>query len=285
MKILLLGHKGMLGSDLLTRLNPGHDVIGKDVEDFDLTSETSCRCVVEDAMPQVVINAAAYTNVDGAEENRDLCFAVNAGGVGNLVSACRDQGIRIVHFSTDYVFDGSKAGLYTEEDQTGALNAYGASKEEGEKILMAYDGPWLLVRTAWLYGKNGRNFVTTILDKTKTTKSLTVVDDQIGSPTYSWDLAGAVKILLEGGWNGTFHVTNRGVCSWYEFAVKIIQCAGLHDVSVTPCKSEQIARPAKRPAFGGLSGKKFAEATGKTMRVWQVALRDYVDHLGHSYRS
>ena len=284
MKILLLGHKGMLGSDLLTRLSPDHDVTGKDLEDFDLTSAESCRQVVEEVMPQVVINAAAYTDVDGAEKNRDLCFAANVGGVGHLVSACRDHRIRIVHFSTDYVFNGAKEGLYTEEDLTNPLNVYGASKEEGEKILAAYTGPWLLVRTAWLYGKNGRNFVTTILDKTKTTKSLTVVDDQIGSPTYSWDLAGAVKVLLEGGWNGTFHVTNRGVCSWYEFAVKIIQYAGLQDISVAPCNSEQSARPAKRPSFGGLSGKKFTETTGKTMRVWQMALRDFMDHLGHSYR-
>lgn len=284
MKILLLGHKGMLGSDLFARLSPDHEVTGKDLGDFDLTSEESCRNVVEEVMPQIVVNAAAYTDVDGAETNRDTCFAVNAGGVGNLVAACRNRQIRIVHFSTDYIFDGTQEHLYREEDKANPLNAYGASKYAGEKILQAYEGPWVLVRTQWLYGKNGRHFVKTILDKTKTTQNLTVVNDQVGSPTYSWDLAGAVKVLMEGGWNGTFHITNRGVCSWYEFTLKIIQYAGLRDISVTPCSTAQFARPARRPAFGGLSGRKFTEMTGKTMRVWQMALHDFMDHMGHSYR-
>ena len=283
MKMLVLGHKGMLGNDLVLRLSLDHDVTGKDMADFDLASADSCREIIEETIPQVVINAAAYTNVDGAETSRDLCYDVNALGIKHLVMACRDRGIKIVHFSTDYVFDGTKKTLYTEEDPPHPVNAYGAAKLEGEKFLQTLASDYLLIRTAWLYGKNGKNFVSTILNLAKTEKSLTVVDDQIGSPTYTQDLAGAVKLLIEGKYSGTFHITNRGLCSWYEYARKILEYAGLHDVTVTPAKSESLTRPAKRPLFSGLSNNKFRETTGKTLRVWQLALRDFMDHNHYSY--
>jgi len=284
MKILLLGHQGMLGSDLFNRLGLDHDVTGKDMGDFNLTSEDSCRHVIEEVVPQVVVNAAAYTNVDGAETNRDLCFAVNAEGVGNLVAACRDRRIKIVHFSTDYVFDGTKGEPYTEEDAPNPLNAYGAAKLQGETYLRDHSAPFLLIRTEWLYGKNGKNFVATILEKVKTERKLKVVDDQIGSPTYTWDLAGAVKVLLEGGHDGIYHITNRGVCSWFEFTRKILQLAGQDDVTVDPIKSSRLARPAQRPPYSALSGKKFRETTGKTLRVWQLALQDFMERTNQSCR-
>jgi dTDP-4-dehydrorhamnose reductase len=281
MKILILGHRGMLGSDLLNRLGLDHDVAGKDIEDFDLTSGDSCRQVIEEVMPEVVVNAAAYTNVDGAETHRDLCFAVNAEGVRNLVVACRDRKIRIVHFSTDYVFDGTKRKPYTEADVPNPLNVYGASKLQGERFLQDHKAPFLLIRTEWLYGKNGKNFVGTILEKAKTERLLKVVDDQIGSPTYTWDLAGAVKVLIDGGHAGVYHITNRGVCSWFEFTRKILQYAGQDSVTVEPITSGSLSRPALRPLFSGLSGKKFRESTGKTLRVWQMALQDFIGHPGH----
>ncbi len=284
MKILILGHKGMLGSDLFARLCPEHDVTGKDVEDFDLASEVSCRQVIDQSEPRVIINAAAYTNVDGAEGNHDLAYAVNAGGIKNLIAACEDRRIKIVHFSTDYVFDGTKGHPYKEGDTPNPQNVYGASKLEGERILQAYPHDFLLIRTSWLYGKNGKNFVRTILEKTKTEKKLTVVDDQVGSPTYTWDLAGATKILIEGGHCGIFHVTNRGLCSWYEFTLKILEYAEQKDITVLPSKSADLTRPAKRPHFSGLSGGKFSEITGKTLRFWQLALAEFMDKLGHSYR-
>jgi dTDP-4-dehydrorhamnose reductase len=283
MKILVLGHKGMLGSDLTTRLSLDHEVTGKDVADFDLASENSCRKIIDEAMPQVVVNAAAYTNVDGAETNQELCWAVNAHGVKNLALACRDSRIKIVHFSTDYVFDGTKKDLYTETDTPNPINVYGAAKLAGERFLQDHAPDFLLIRTAWLYGKNGKNFIGAILGKAKTDKALSVVDDQIGSPTYTQDLAAAVKILIEGGHNGIFHLTNRGLCSWYEYALKIIHNTTLTDVTVTPSKSATLARPAKRPLFSGLSNKKFMEATGKTMRVWQLALLEFMDQMDHSY--
>jgi dTDP-4-dehydrorhamnose reductase len=282
MKILVLGYKGMLGSDLMLRMAAAHDVAGKDVDDFDITLEDDCRRVIVECSPDVVINAAAYTNVDGCEADRERCFAVNAVGVKNIALACRGKGIRIVHFSTDYIFDGRKETPYLEEDEPAPLNVYGSSKLEGERFLQAFSDRWLLIRTAWLYGKNGKNFVKTILEKAAAVKTLDVVDDQIGSPTYSWDLAGAVQLLIEGGQEGLFHLTNRGRCSWYEFACKILQYAGRTGVAVQPIKSEGLARPAIRPAWSILSSRKFSEATGKTMRIWQIALQDYLEKTGCS---
>jgi dTDP-4-dehydrorhamnose reductase len=280
MKILILGHKGMLGSDLMLRLMAAHDVTGKDVGDFDIAVEDDCGRVVAECSPEVVINAAAYTNVDGCETDRDRCFAVNAVGVKNIALACRGRGIRIVHFSTDYIFAGRKGTPYVEEDEPAPLNVYGASKLEGERFLQALSDRWLLIRTAWLYGRSGKNFVKTILEKAAAVNTLDVVDDQIGAPTYSWDLAAAVQLLIEGGHDGLFHLTNRGRCSWHEFACKILQYAGMNDVTVRPIRTADLARPAVRPAWSVLSCRKFSEATGKTMRFWQIALQDYLERTG-----
>jgi dTDP-4-dehydrorhamnose reductase len=280
MKILILGHKGMLGSDLMLRMMAAHDVTGKDMGDFDITVEDDCGRVIAECSPDVVVNAAAYTNVDGCETDRERCFAVNAVGVKNIALACRGKGIRIVHFSTDYIFDGRKETPYVEEDKPAPLNIYGASKLEGERFLQAFSDRWLLIRTAWLYGRNGKNFVKTILEKAAAVKTLDVVDDQIGAPTYSWDLAAAVQLLIEGGHEGLFHLTNRGRCSWHEFACKILQYAGKNDVTVRPIPSAGLARPAVRPAWSVLSSRKFSEATGKTMRFWQIALQDYLERTG-----
>ena len=280
MRILILGHRGMLGSDLLLRLMAAHDVTGKDVGDFDIAAEDDCGRVIAECSPDVVINAAACTNVDGCETDRDRCFAVNAVGVKNIALACRGRAIRIVHFSTDYIFDGRKAAPYVEEDEPAPLNVYGASKVEGERFLQALSDRWLLIRTAWLYGRNGKNFVKTILEKAATVKTLDIVDDQIGAPTYSRDLAAAVQLLIEGGHDGLFHLTNRGRCSWHEFACKILQYAGMNDVNVRPIRSAGLARPAVRPAWSVLSSRKFSEATGKTMRFWQIALQDYLERTG-----
>ena len=281
MRILILGHKGMLGSDLMLRLFPSHKLTGKDVDDFDITSEEDCGKVVVECSPEVVVNAAAYTNVDRCETDYQKCMAVNALGVKNVALACRGRGITLVHFSTDYVFGGRRDSPYSEDDLPAPLNVYGASKLEGERFLQAFSERWLLIRTAWLYGKHGNSFVKTILEKADTVKSLDVVDDQIGSPTWSWDLAGAVQLLIEGGNTGVFHVTSRGRCSWYEFASKIVQYAGKKDVSVRPIHSEQLSRPAVRPAWSVLSTRKFSEATGKTMRFWQIALQEYLEKIGY----
>ncbi|HAJ27503.1 MAG TPA: dTDP-4-dehydrorhamnose reductase [Syntrophus sp. (in: bacteria)] len=278
MKILVLGHKGMLGTDLMWRLGVAHEVTGKDVGDFDITSPESCRQVITEIKPDVVINAAAYTNVDGAEKDGDACFAVNAEGVRNVALACEKKNIRIVHFSTDYVFDGTKGTSYLEDNVPSPRGIYAQSKAAGEKYLQEYCDNYLLIRTAWLYGRSGKNFVKTILGKARQTDTLRVVDDQTGSPTYSRDLAAAVQVLLEQHCQGIFHVTNRGSCTWHTFAKKILEYAGLEHVAVEPIQTKDLNLPASRPAYSVLGTRKFTDATGNILRFWQLALRDYIEH-------
>ncbi len=254
MNILLLGHKGMLGSELFGRLSVHHEVIGKDMDDFDIASAESCQHLISEAGPDVVMNAAAYTDVDGCESNRDTCFAVNAEGTKNVALACRDRNIKIVHFSTDYVFDGTRKGPYREEDDCHPLNVYGQSKWMGERHLQQFSENYILVRTAWLYGKNGKNFVKTVLNKARMEKKLEVVDDQIGSPTYTKDLATAVQYLLENNYTGVFHITNRGSCSWYEFAVQHRHAAQGLDEAALKVRREAARGRAAQPA-GNQQGK------------------------------
>jgi dTDP-4-dehydrorhamnose reductase len=279
LKILLLGHKGMLGSDLLLKLNLQHDIVGMDKEEIDIVSAKECANAIKDTEPNIVINAAAYTNVDGCETAKEECFAVNAEAVKNIAQACRDKNIRIIHFSTDYVFDGTAKQPYKEDDQCNPINAYGESKLAGERYLQTMANNYILIRTSWLYGVKGKNFVQTILDKTKKTPTLAVVDDQVGSPTHTKDLAAAVDLLISQNLKGIFHVTNRGSCSWYQFAVKILQEAGVKNIDVKPIKSDKLQRPAKRPAYSVLSMQKFISATGKTMQPWQLAMQDYLKSI------
>ncbi len=281
MKILILGHKGMLGSDLFLRLFAFHEVEGKDIEDFDIVSQGACTEAISEIGPDVVINAAAYTDVDGCESDSDTCFSVNAEGVKNIALACRERGIKIVHFSTDYVFDGMKRNPYQEDDTCNPINVYGKSKLAGEQYLKQFSDNFLLIRSAWLYGKNGKNFVKTIVEKARTEKVLNIVDDQVGSPTFTWDLAAAVQLLIEDRHTGIYHITNRGNCSWYQFAVKILKSACVAGVTVKPIKSDALQRPAKRPHYSVLTCRKFFETTGKTMRYWQVALDDYISKMGY----
>jgi dTDP-4-dehydrorhamnose reductase len=276
-KILLLGHKGMLGSDLLLKLSEEHEVIGMDKEEIDIVSASECKRAIKEIKPDIVINAAAYTNVDGCEAAKDECFAVNAEAVKNIAGTCRDKNIRIIHFSTDYVFDGAAKQPYKEDHKCNPINTYGESKLAGEKYLQSLTDNYVLIRTSWLYGIKGKNFVQTILDKAKTTNKLTVVDDQVGSPTYTKDLAAALDLLIERNAKGIFHITNRGSCSWYQFAVKILQEAGIHDIDITPIKSDQLQRPAMRPAYSVLSMRKFIQTTGKAMQPWQLGLQDYLE--------
>lgn len=279
MKILILGHKGMLGTDLVSTLSTSHDVTGKDIEDFDISSAGDCGDVILESGADVVVNAAAYTDVDGCESDRQGCFSVNAEGVKNVALACNDRGIKIVHFSTDYVFDGTKGSPYLEGDVCNPINTYGESKMQGEVYLKEVSDNFILLRTSWLYGKSGKNFVEAIVEKARNVTKLEVVDDQTGSPTYTVDLAAAVRVLVEGNHTGVFHVTNRGKCSWYEFAMKILEYAGITDVEVEPIKSDKLTRKALRPQYSVLSCRKFLDVTQKTLRFWQIALKDYVSRM------
>lgn len=284
MRMLVMGHKGMLGSDLMDVLGRDHEVSGVDMGEFDITSATDCLRVIGEFSPAVVVNAAAYTDVDGCETNQEACFAVNAEGVLNVAIACRDRGAKVVHYSTDYVFDGTKGEPYLEDDPCRPINTYGASKRKGEEHLIETLESHVLIRTAWLYGRQGKNFVKAILAKAREEGVLRVVDDQVGSPTCSLDLAQATKILIELDCRGTYHVTNRGVCSWYQFAQRILEFAQVSGVTVEPIKSRELNRKAARPAYSVLSNRKFMEATKKTMRPWQVALNDYLTGQSHIHR-
>ena len=296
MKILLLGHKGMLGNDLLKKLSGEHEVTGMDKEEIDIVSAKDCKNAVSEVNPEIVINAAAFTNVDGCETARDACFAVNAEAVKNICEACRGRNIKIIHFSTDYVFDGTATKPYEENDKCNPISSYGESKLAGERYLQSLSDNYLLVRTSWLYGVNGKNFVRTILEKANAKQYiqdtiakagatqehpaiLTVVDDQVGSPTYTKDMAAAVDLLISQKQNGIFHVTNRGNCSWYEFAVRILKEAGVDNVEVKPIKTSQLKSPAMRPAYSVLSMQKFISLTGKTPQPWQLALQDYLKNI------
>ena len=276
MKILILGHRGMLGSDLYRLLKLFHEVTGADIDDFDITRSSDCLRIIEEGDPEVIINAAAYTNVDACETDRNRCFHVNAEGVGHLARICKERRSLLVHFSTDYVFDGRDRSPYEEDHPCQPLNAYGSSKYLGECYLREIAPEFLLIRTAWLYGRRGKNFVEAILSKAKEDGVLRVVDDQVGSPTGTADLAAAVRILVEGNHRGIFHVTNRGTCTWYDFARKIIELAGMGSVEIDPISSGELERKARRPGYSVLSTRKFSEVTGKTLRFWQVALEDYL---------
>ena len=270
--ILVVGSRGMLGHDLMQVLTG--DVRGVDIEEIDITSFESTRRVLLTLKPEVVVNAAAYTDVDGCETKRELAMQVNGEGVAHLALAAREIGAKLVHVSTDYVFDGKKESPWLEDDPTNPLSVYGESKLAGE--LNARLGPdHLIVRTQWLYGLNGKNFVETMLRLGREKKELSVVDDQIGSPTWTVDLGLAIKALIDEGCRGTFHAANAGFCSWNGFARAIFEEAGL-DVTVTPMTTTELGRPATRPLYSVLDCGKLEEDTGFRPEPWRDALRKYL---------
>jgi dTDP-4-dehydrorhamnose reductase len=222
----------------------------------------------------VIINAAAYTDVDGCETNRDKVMRVNGEGVGNLAAIAGDIGARLVQISTDYVFDGSKGSPYLEDDPTAPLSVYGESKLAGE-VNAARLADHLIVRTQWLYGAHGKNFVETMLRLAGEKDEIAVVDDQTGSPTWTVDLGLAIRALLEKGCRGTYHVANGGYCSWNEFAGAIFAEAGLN-VKVNPLSTIELGRPATRPLYSTLDCGKLAGDTGFRPQTWRDALRKYL---------
>lgn len=282
MKILVIGAKGMLGSMVMEVLADWQPT-GWDVGEIDITKPDEVIEKITSFAPTVVINAAAYTNVDGAEGNRAEAFAVNEGGVENLAAAAKKVGARFVHYSTDYVFPGTKKEGYAEDDEAGpAVNIYGESKLAGEKALMQGGVNFYLVRTAWLYGPRGNptspedtrgkgNFVGTMLRLGKDKKELNVVSDQHGSPTYTKDVALATKQLLEEKKPfGVYHAVCTGQATWFEFAQEIFRLAKM-DVHVRPIPASQYRTAAKRPEYSMLLNTK-----GLAMRGWQEALQDYM---------
>lgn len=270
--ILVVGANGMLGRDLITLL--GDRGRGVDLADIDITSPESVLTVIAALKPEVVVNCAAYTDVDGCESDVETAMAVNGEGVGYLAMACRDIGALLVQISTDYVFDGGKGTPYVEDDAPCPLSVYGESKLAGE-MNAAFCPEHLIVRTQWLYGLHGKNFVETMLRLGAEKDELTVVDDQIGSPTWTVDLARSIIALIDSGCRGIYHAANSEFCSWNGFARAIFEEAGLN-VSVRPMTTTELNRPARRPLYSTLDCAKLTGDTGFHPQPWRDALRGYL---------
>lgn len=274
MRVLITGAEGQLGYDLVDLLRDTHEVFPFDL-DMDITDHAATLATIEDARPEIVVNCAAYTDVDGCESHSDLAFAVNAVGAQNVAQACRGVGARMVHVSTDFVFDGRAGRAYVESDEVNPMSVYGASKLAGERYVAESLPGHFIVRTAWLYGNHGKNFVKTILKLAGEKDLLTVVDDQVGSPTYSRDLAGKIIELMATDHCGLYHVTNQGDCSWFEFARAILEEARVEGVTVRRIASAELDRPAPRPAYSVLKNRVLLERGIPLLRNWREALSAY----------
>ena len=277
--LVIIGTDGMLGREVATaceRRNLGARTFGGPHE-LDITDTSQVHSVLSEAPCSVVINAAGYTDVDGAESEPELADQVNRVGPANLARACHDIGAVLVHYSTDYVFDGRADRPYRTDDPPHPINAYGRSKLAGEREVVA-GSRHLLIRTSWLFAPHGRNFVRTILDRAARRGELTVVEDQVGRPTYAADLAEATLDLLQRGVEGTVHAANGDQCSWFELAAAIVQLAGL-PCTVRPCPTSDMPRPAPRPAYSVLDLSSSTAVIGEP-RSWRDALARCLEQLG-----
>jgi len=278
-KILVIGAKGMLGRDLVETLRssfPKDEITGWDVEEIDIQEERNTITRIGNLEPGVIINVAAYTDVDGCELNEKKAFAINAEGVKHVALGAVACGAKVVTLSTDYIFDGKKDRPYLEEDPPHPLNIYGRSKWRGEQYVQELVKDALIVRTQWLYGKHGKNFVASILRQAREKAALSVVNDQIGSPTYTVDLSQAISLLIERKVRGIFHVANSESCTWFDYARTILKLSGIEGVTVVPISSKELAYPAVRPAYSVLDTKKLKREMGLTLRPWAEALKDYL---------
>lgn len=276
MKILITGSNGMLGHDLCEVLGDSHELIPTTSKTLDITDEQQVMEVICDKKPDIVINSAAYTNVDGCEENPDLAYAVNGSGVKNLALACRKIDCALLHVSTDYVFDGSATQPIPEDGEIGPISVYGKSKLKGEEAILEILDKFFIVRTAWLYGINGGNFPKTMLELAKNHSEITVVYDEVGTPTYTPDLARGIADLIETDYYGIYHLTNSGSCSWCEFSRLIFELAGA-DVEVIPVTASEFARPAPRPSYSVLKNKNWIDHGFKPLRDYKEAIKEYIE--------
>ncbi|MCZ6834171.1 MAG: dTDP-4-dehydrorhamnose reductase [Planctomycetota bacterium] len=277
---LIVGSHGMLGRDLVkaAQSRPGR-VLAVDLEELDITSKSAVDSYFEREHPSLVINAAAYTNVDGAEDD-PAADLVNHIGPGNLAEACATSGSCLVHFSTDYVFNGKAKTPYTIQTPPDPVNAYGRTKLDGERAILASNAEHLIIRTSWLFAPHGNNFLLTMLRLARERDSLEVVDDQVGRPTYGPDLVATTFRLIDCGARGTFHAANEGECSWFEFSKEIFKVAG-KTMHVEACNTEAFPRPAPRPAYSVLDLSVTIELVG-AIQSWQGAVHDCISALGDS---
>jgi dTDP-4-dehydrorhamnose reductase len=270
--ILVVGANGMLGRDMMALI--GAAARGVDIDEIDITSLESVEKVLKELRPETVINCAAYTDVDGCESNTETAMQVNGEGVAHLAMVSREIGARLVHVSTEYVFDGGKGSPYVEDDAPCPLGVYGESKLAGE-LNAAFNPDHLIVRTQWLYGLHGKNFVETMLRLAAEKDQLAVVDDQIGSPTWTVDLAQAIMALLKTDQRGIYHAANSGFCSWNDFAKAIFEESGL-TITVNGMTTDELNRPARRPLYSTLDCGKLQHDSGFQPQPWRAALKSYL---------
>ena len=276
MKVFVTGVRGQLGYDVVNELEKrGIEAIGVDIQEMDITNAESVNTVIGEAAPDAVIHCAAYTAVDAAEDNAELCRKVNAEGTQNIANMCKTLDIPMIYISTDYVFDGQGERPWEPDDERNPLNVYGQTKYEGELAVQNTLEKYFIVRIAWVFGVNGKNFVKTMLNLGKTRDHLTVVNDQFGSPTYTYDLAKLLVDMVLTDKYGFYHATNEGICTWYEFACEIFRQAGL-DVKVDPVSADQYPAKAKRPSNSRMSKEKLTENGFEKLPTWQDALQRYL---------
>ena len=284
MKILVTGARGQLGHDVCRELiRRGYTCVrGIDIDELDITCEEAVRKFMGDFRPDTVVHCAAYTAVDRAETESELCRRVNAFGTKHLSKAAGDLGAKFLYVSTDYVFDGQKEGEYLPDDLRCPCSVYGATKAEGEDFVRSACKKHFIVRTAWVFGKAGNHFVKTMLRLTETKKELSVVCDQVGSPTYTVELAKLLADMCESEKYGVYHATCEGFCSWYEFALEIFRLAG-KNVTVHPVTTEQyrtmVTQQALRPLNSRLNKDKLVEHGFSRLSSWQDALKSYLSEL------
>lgn len=275
----MIGAKGMLGRDLMGVLLsslPNDEVIGWDIEEIDIQKEEDAVFKIEKLRPDIMVHIAAYTDVDGCELNEEKAFAVNAEGTKHVALTASRCQAKMVYLSTDYVFDGIKREPYLESDSPHPLNVYGRSKWKGEQYVQELVKDPLIVRTQWLFGRYGKNFVTSILRQAGEKNVLSIVNDQIGSPTYTVDLAKAISALIKFDASGIFHVANSDLCTWCTFGQAILKLSGMDKVRVIPISSKELGRPAIRPSYSVLNCQKLKKKTGLTLRPWSEALKEYL---------
>lgn len=279
MRLLITGGLGLLGKEVEAVFRGRAEVRSTDLEDWDVTDPAACRREVDGFLPDVVIHCAAYTAVDRAESDAAFATLLNVEGTRNVARACRERGALMVTFGTDYIFDGTSNRPYREEDPANPLSVYGKTKWAAEQALREEGGDHLLVRTQWMFGPAGKNFIRTILEMARRGEVLRVASDQVGCPTFSRDLAGAVRMLLEAGARGTVHFSSEGETSWFGLARHVLQRCGLPTEELFAAKTRDLPYPAPRPAYGVLSKEKYRAITGVSPRPWEEAVGEYLDMI------
>ena len=278
--ILVTGSTGQLGSDVVKELlKRGYSTLSPNRSEFNLCSEDSIRNYILNSNCEAIVHCAAYTQVDKAEDEKDLCIKINTTATKHIVKCAKILDIPMIYISTDYVFDGTKDGEYTENDETNPINIYGESKLAGEKYVQEILDKYYIVRTSWVFNINGKNFIETMLRLSKTNNQLSIVNDQIGSPTYTRDLSRLLVDMLETNKYGLYHATNEGYCSWYEFANTIFKLANIN-IDIKEINSNEYASRAKRPLNSKLSKDKLIEYGFKPLPHWEDALKDYLIRRG-----